>query len=395
MLNFTARNRNKLKRILRQRFHVSADHRRLLLMFVLVCLFIISLLFASAFLVWIVERNRTESLAIRSFWDGIWWAIVTVATVGYGDKVPLTHAGRLIGMVLIVVGFSLLSVFTGLIASLFVEDRIKGAKGLKQIRTHDHIVICGWNKTAEFLLRAMIEKKLQDVEVCLVTNQGADFFEEIESKFPHLQLMFVRGEATQEDVLRRASISNAAQVIILADQNLEKQSADDRTIIVANAIHYMVPKDRITVQLHNTENKNLLLRVGISNVIVYDDLGGYILANNIFGNHSLKLYSQLAKSALNSINTQEIPEGFVGKSYLSLSEHFRSEKKLLLLGLMTKEPELEIESIFSDNASAIDQFIKSTLSKSRGLIQEDKSSIRWNLPGETRIMENDLAVVMN
>lgn len=395
MLNFTARSRNKLKGILRQRFHVSADHRRLLLMFVLVCLFIISLLLASALMVWLVERNRTESLAIRSFWDGIWWAIVTVATVGYGDKVPLTHAGRLIGMVLIVVGFSLLSVFTGLIASLFVEDRIKGAKGLKQIRTHDHIVICGWNKTAEFLLRAMIEKKLQDVEVCLVTNQGADFFEEIESKFPTLQLMFVRGEATQEDVLRRASISNAAQVIILADQNLEKQSADDRTIIVANAIHYLVPKDRITVQLHNTENKNLLLRVGISNVIVYDDLGGYILANNIFGNHSLKLYSQLAKSALNSITTHEIPEGFVGKNFLNLSEYFRSEKKLLLLGLMTKEPQLEIESIFSDNASAIDQFIKSTLSKSRGMIQEDKSSIRWNLPGETRIMENDLAVVMN
>ncbi|MDP2172616.1 MAG: ion channel [Candidatus Cloacimonadaceae bacterium] len=394
MLSLKGYNRNKIKSFLRQRFHLSADHRRLLVMFILVCAFIILLLLASAFLVSMVEQDQTDSLAIKSFWDGIWWAIVTIATVGYGDKVPLTHAGRLVGMFLIIVGFSLLSVFTGLIASLFVEDKIKGAKGLKQIRTHDHIVICGWNKTAEFLLKAMIEKKLQDTEVCLVTNQGAEFFEEIESKFPHLQLKFVRGEATQEEVLRRASISNAAQVIILADQNLEKQSADDRTIIIANAIHYMVHKDKITVQLHNTENKNLLYRIGISNVIIYDDIGGYILANNIIENHSLKLFSQLAKSAQNNISTLEIPEHFIGKTYAELFDHIRHEKKLILLGLMTKEPELEIDSIFSDNSSAIDQFIKSTLSKSRSLHQDEKSSIRWNPLGENRIMESDLAIVM-
>ncbi|MGL4650685.1 MAG: ion transporter [Caldilineaceae bacterium] len=52
--------------------------------------------------------------------DAIWWAIVTVATVGYGDRFPVTLGGRLIGTVMIVMGVSLFSVLTSYIASAFV-----------------------------------------------------------------------------------------------------------------------------------------------------------------------------------------------------------------------------------------------------------------------------------
>ncbi len=386
--------KHNLKRILSQRYHISADHSRFLFRFALVCCIIILLLLISAFLVAVFERGSDGATAIESFWDGIWWAVVTIATVGYGDRVPLTPYGRFVGLALIIVGFTLLSVFTGLIAALFVEDRIKGAKGLKQIRTHDHIVICGWNKTAEFLLRAMIDKKMLELEICLVINQTAEFFEDIESHYPNLQLKFVRGEATQEEVLKRASVSTASQVIILADQTLEKQSADDRTIIIANAMHYMVPKDKITVQLHNTENRHLLHRLGVYNVIVYDDLMGYILANNVMETNSIKLFSQLVKDSSVQLGTCEISDAFFGKTFGELYDHVYQEKQQLVLGLMSREPQLELESIFADDASAIDQFIKSTLSKSRNLQHEDKSNIRWKPSRDYLIQENDIAIIM-
>ncbi|MDZ4121164.1 MAG: potassium channel family protein, partial [Candidatus Cloacimonadaceae bacterium] len=153
MKYFSRGRSSKLSRSLANKYFITADNRKLIDRFLIVCLFITILIFLSSYLVWKMEYNGTQENTIRTFWDSIWWAIVTVATVGYGDKVPLTHYGRMVGLVLIVVGFALLSVFTGLIASLFVEDRIKGAKGLKQIRAHHHIVVCGWNKTGEALLR--------------------------------------------------------------------------------------------------------------------------------------------------------------------------------------------------------------------------------------------------
>jgi len=53
--------------------------------------------------------------------DGIWWAIVTLATVGYGDIVPHTTWGRVVGSVVIVVGVTFLSFLTATVTSMFVS----------------------------------------------------------------------------------------------------------------------------------------------------------------------------------------------------------------------------------------------------------------------------------
>jgi hypothetical protein len=58
----------------------------------------------------------------KTFWDGVWWAVVTVTTVGYGDIYPKTVAGRAVGMTLMLVGIGFLSVLTATIASRFVKQ---------------------------------------------------------------------------------------------------------------------------------------------------------------------------------------------------------------------------------------------------------------------------------
>jgi len=259
---------------------------------------------------------------------------------------------------------------------------------------HNHIVICGWNNTAHFFMRALIEKNLQTTDVCFLMNETPEFFESIESQYPSLSLSFVRGEASQEDALKRAGVPAAAQVIILADHYLERNAADDRSIIVANATHYLVKKDRITVQLINTENKHMLQRIGINKILIWDDFGGYLLANNILDQNNLNIFTNLVKSPQPRICTCEIISSFFGRQYGELYDHIYKEKGHLLIGLMSREPELELDSIFDDNASAIDQFIKATLSRSKKLFSEDKSSIRINPPRDNLIQENDQAIIL-
>jgi voltage-gated potassium channel Kch len=74
----------------------------------------LSLAFVAAVLVWLVDSG------IGSFRDALWWAVVTVTTVGYGDVVPETSGGRLVGAVLMLAGVSAIPIATSLVVSVFV-----------------------------------------------------------------------------------------------------------------------------------------------------------------------------------------------------------------------------------------------------------------------------------
>jgi voltage-gated potassium channel len=73
----------------------------------------------------VVVSGAVESLVdcrdFHSAWDGMWWAVVTVTTVGYGDVYPKSVEGRIIAMVVMLFGIGFLSVLTAAIASLFVK----------------------------------------------------------------------------------------------------------------------------------------------------------------------------------------------------------------------------------------------------------------------------------
>jgi ABC-type amino acid transport substrate-binding protein len=83
-----------------------------------------------AALVWRLERKRNPSHfehGFRGLGDGLWWSVVTMSTVGYGDKAPITHAGRTLAATWIFVSLVLIASITGAIASSLTVSQLQGA----------------------------------------------------------------------------------------------------------------------------------------------------------------------------------------------------------------------------------------------------------------------------
>ena len=78
-------------------------------------------LFLGAWLVLLLEENAKGS-NIHSYPSAVWWAIVTVTTVGYGDRYPVTEGGRMVAAVLMLLGIGLIGVLTATVASVFVKE---------------------------------------------------------------------------------------------------------------------------------------------------------------------------------------------------------------------------------------------------------------------------------
>ena len=84
--------------------------------------FLASILMAyiAAVQITITERG-VEGSNIKNFGDGLWWAVTTVTTVGYGDRFPTTSSGRVLAVCLMLVGISLMGVITASVAAWFVK----------------------------------------------------------------------------------------------------------------------------------------------------------------------------------------------------------------------------------------------------------------------------------
>jgi voltage-gated potassium channel len=84
-------------------------------------------LFIGAWLVLLFEE-RAKGSNIHDYPDALWWAIVTVTTVGYGDRFPVTEGGRMVAVILMLVGIGLIGVLTATVASVFIKEHTDATK---------------------------------------------------------------------------------------------------------------------------------------------------------------------------------------------------------------------------------------------------------------------------
>jgi voltage-gated potassium channel len=124
-----------------------------------------------AAIVWV--ESPVPGSNIKSGGDAVWYAIVTISTVGYGDYYPITVPGRVIGSIMIVVGVSIFSVLTGYISTQFLARRKHDAADTEHLRRHMESLFAAHDRQAA-ADRAALDKQIADLRAQLDQRTKAE-----------------------------------------------------------------------------------------------------------------------------------------------------------------------------------------------------------------------------
>lgn len=109
--------------------------------------FLIAMLFSISAIVYYFEKDA-EGRNITGIVDSIWWGIVTLLTVGYGDRFPVTLFGRLFAIILMLGGVLGIAIVTAKVSSYFLEKALLERKG-----------VCGHRVIKRSLYSLRLEKR--------------------------------------------------------------------------------------------------------------------------------------------------------------------------------------------------------------------------------------------
>ncbi len=200
-------------------------------------LFLLLFIMATAGIaIYVFEEQKNGD--INSLFDALYWALITISTVGYGDISPITPEGRVVSMIVIISGIAMISFVTSVIVSAFSEklDELKENRIVEKInKSKEFIIICGYGQLTRMFLKnissfeyeyVIIEKDLEKVESGVkegfnIINEDAsryDVIKKFDTEYSKVTLIALSGSDIDNIyiTLNAKSISKNIRVIARA-----------------------------------------------------------------------------------------------------------------------------------------------------------------------------------
>ncbi len=203
--------------------------------------------------------------------DALWWAVVTISTVGYGDFFPVTTVGRIIGVFLMVFIVGVLGYLVGEINDAVVNARLRSSMGLKKAKLTDHFVICGWSSVGKVAFSELMASGHPVVVIAEDTND----ISKIKARAGDAEVEAVQGDPSTNKALDNANICAADTIIVCTDE-------DTKNIITTLSIKEKNPKARIIASVKREELKESLKLAGVEYVTSPHEMGGRLVASASF-----------------------------------------------------------------------------------------------------------------
>ncbi|MEV0297904.1 potassium channel family protein [Nocardia sp. NPDC050710] len=231
-------------------------------------LFAIGLLFTAALVVFLGREGYHDDAGDDiSFLDALYYATVSLSTTGYGDIAPVSAEARLANIVIITpLRILFLIVLVGTTIGVLTE-RSRQAFKIQRWRhsVRNHTVVVGYGTKGRTAIQAMIADGVQPADIVVVDTDAVAL-----DAAGNAGLVTVHGSATQSDVLRLASVQNAASVVVATNR-------DDTAVLVTLTARELNKAATIVVAIREAENTHLLRQSGADSVVVSSETAGRLL----------------------------------------------------------------------------------------------------------------------
>ena len=267
------------------------------------------------------------------FIDSLWWTLVTITTVGYGDIAPLTVGGRIVGTGVMLLGIGLLAIFTATVAGVFIENRIMEDKGLRVSKVKQHFVICGWNfRGPEIVAGFRADAKSKKLPVVVIA--------EIQEKpLDDPDLHFIRGELDPE-TLEKANMAEAQAAILLSDDSLDASARDAKTILNTLTIESLYPSVYTCVELMRAKNVEHCRRAKADEIIVVGELSTNLLVQAALDHGITRMISELVSTRYGSdLYKIRVPQSMRGRTFFDIMCELKKSHGFLCVGVEDSQSE--------------------------------------------------------
>lgn len=274
----------------------------------------------STFAISIVEPDMTIV-------NGLWWSIVTMTTVGYGDISPASLGGRIIAVIMMFFGIGLLGMFSASVASILVENKLREERGLNTVKYHNHIILCEWNhRTHEIIKELRTDPKTALQPLVLIAD--------LPTKPINDDNLFLVAGNVNDDTLERANLAEANTVVILGDEDLEPTARDAKVVLATLTVDSINPNVYTIVELVSSDNVRHCERAHANEIIVSNDVSSGLLARAALDHGITKVISEwLRVEQGDELYKIKTPAALVNQSFLQALTKMKQDHGCIILGI--------------------------------------------------------------
>ena len=258
----------------------------------------LNFIFGTAF--YFAERDVQEGL---EYTDALWWAMVSMTTVGYGDYYAQTALGRfIISYPCMLIGIGIIGYLVGILAESMLERISNRRRGLMQIEEKGHILICNCPST-ERVLQIVDELKAHTEYAERVFVLITAAFDELPALLAKDGLLFVKGSPTQEDILMQANVAHCGGVFILAT-NPGNADSDAQTFAVGTIVEMIAREQnrpiQVVAEMVSKKNIKMMQRAGTDGIVAPEGISDCMLVQEFLYPGTYEVFQQLMSNAIGS-----------------------------------------------------------------------------------------------